>query len=463
MSIAVFLGPSLPRAEAQAILAADYLPPVRQGDIYRLVQQRRPRAIAVIDGYFQEVPSVWHKEILWALDQGIAVYGAASMGALRAAELAPYGMVGHGKIYQAYSAGTYAPYHGEAFEDDDEVAVIHGPAELAFPALSDAMVDLRETFAAAAETGVIDAGLRDALTAAYKRRYYHHRSFEVLQEVAAEVGADAAQAAALQAWLPDGRVFQKKDDARGLLAALAAQAPESPVAAGDAQSFVFERTTLWAQFVEQAADPAAAISAAERGVLEELRLDPDLYAALRDVAVLHHRLDAMEPPPVADAAARRGALDRLRRRHGLMSRAALEAWAEDCDLDRAGLDRLLAFEAAVEAAAVAAGPALDRALLDVLRRDGRYPALAARARDKQQQLNPAERYATAHSALSSEALLDWYFEDCLGRGVPGDLAAYAAALGYDGVQGLLAALAREQAYRAAGGEMPEQKAAILRG
>lgn len=445
-SVAVFLGPSLPLAEAQGLLDADYRPPVRQGDIYRLVKERRPRAIAIIDGYFQEVPSAWHKEILWALDQGVAVHGAASMGALRAAELAPYGMIGHGKIFEAYRSGRYAPYDGEAFEDDDEVAVIHGPAELAFPALSDAMVDLRETFAAAARDGAIDTGLRDALVATYKRRYYHHRNLEALPEVLAAVGADTAQAAALTAWLPDGRVSQKKNDARGLLAALAAG---KAAAAEAAEPFVFERTTLWAQFVEQAGDSQAALSEAERDVLEELRLDPGLYAELRDAAVLCLQLASPEAPPPAGADARRAALDRLRRRHGLMSRAALDAWAADCDLDRAGLDRLLDFEAAVAAAAAAAGPALDSALLDVLRREGRYAALAARARDKRRRLNTHQRNATAHSALSSEAVLHWYFEDCLGGSVPADLDGFATDLGYDGVQALLAALSREEAYRVA--------------
>ena len=53
-----------------------------------------PGAIGVIDGYFDGVPSVWHKEILWALSQGIRVFGGASMGALRAAELDGFGMTG---------------------------------------------------------------------------------------------------------------------------------------------------------------------------------------------------------------------------------------------------------------------------------------------------------------------------------------------------------------------------------
>ncbi|WP_340120027.1 TfuA-like protein [Pelagibius sp. 7325] len=450
MTVAVFLGPSLPLAEAESLLAADYHPPVRQGDIYRLVMQRRPSAIAVVDGYFQEVPSVWHKEILWALDQGIPVYGSASMGALRAAELAAYGMVGHGKIYEAYRSGHYAPYDGEIFEDDDEVAVIHGPAELAFPALSDAMVDIRETCAAAAQAGVIDAALRDALVAAFKRRYYHHRSFEALSEVLDAIGAEPRQAALLKSWLPEGRVFQKKDDARSLLARLASGEVRQE---GERQSFVFERTTLWAQFVEEAADGAAAVSNAERDVLEELRLDPDLYLSLREAALLCLQL-AAPAPVLVDEEGRRAALDRLRHRHGLMSRAALDDWAESCDLDRAGLDRLLAFEAAAETAAAEAGPALDVALLDVLRREGRYAALAARARDKAQRLSGHKTEAAAHSALSSGALLDWYFENCLGRGVPRDVAGYAAGLGYDGVQGLLSALSRERAYRVVSAATP---------
>jgi hypothetical protein len=164
--------------------------------------------------------------------------------------------------------------------------------------------------------------------------------------------------------------------------------------------------------------------------------------------VLRLRLDADNPPPPADAGARRAALDRLRHRHGLWSRTALEAWAEACDLDRAGLDRLLDFEAALESCAAAAGPALDCALLDVLRREGHYLSLAARARDKVQCLAAAEKLATAPSAPSPAVLLDWYFESRLERSVPADLPTYAAKLGFDGVEALLAALAREQRYRA---------------
>src|SRR5208337_3000103 len=148
----VFLGPTLPQREAAAVLDATFLPPARQGDVFRAVQTHHPRAIGLIDGVFLDVPAVWHREILWALSEGTHVFGAASMGALRAAELAPFGMRGVGAIFAAYRAGRW-PGEDTSFEDDDEVAVIHAPAEAGGAALSDPMVDLRASLTAAEEEG----------------------------------------------------------------------------------------------------------------------------------------------------------------------------------------------------------------------------------------------------------------------------------------------------------------------
>src|SRR6185437_13385815 len=99
------LGPTLPLADARAELDAVYLPPVAQGDVYR-VTRLQPDAIGIVDGYFDRVPAVWHKEILWAMSCGIPVFGSASMGALRAAELAAFGMEGVGAIFEAYRDGV---------------------------------------------------------------------------------------------------------------------------------------------------------------------------------------------------------------------------------------------------------------------------------------------------------------------------------------------------------------------
>ena len=130
MRIAIFLGPTLPGAEAAQVLDAVYLPPARQGDVYRLVRDHHPQTIGLVDGYFHQVAAVWHREILFALSEGAHVFGAASMGALRAAELHAFGMRGVGAIFEAYRKGAYAPYPAP-FERDDEVAIEHGPAKVA--------------------------------------------------------------------------------------------------------------------------------------------------------------------------------------------------------------------------------------------------------------------------------------------------------------------------------------------
>ena len=87
--------------------------------------QNHPTIIGIIDGYFEVTPTVWHKEILWAMAQGIHVYGSASIGALRAAELCSFGMTGVGRIFVAYRDGILT--------DDDEVAVMHAPKSWANP------------------------------------------------------------------------------------------------------------------------------------------------------------------------------------------------------------------------------------------------------------------------------------------------------------------------------------------
>ena len=128
------------------MLDADYLPPAGCGDVLRAAL-RRPRVIAVVDGLFDRARAVWHKEILFALSEGIHVYGAASMGALRAAELDRFGMRGIGEVYRAYADGS--------LEDDDEVAVAHGDAGDGFRPVSDAMVDVRATLGAAVAEGIV--------------------------------------------------------------------------------------------------------------------------------------------------------------------------------------------------------------------------------------------------------------------------------------------------------------------
>lgn len=235
MSLYVFTGPSLPAAMAHQLLPeAIYLPPVAQGDVYR-VALRRPRAIALIDGYFQGIPSVRHKEILWAMSQGIHVYGAASMGALRAAELAAFGMIGVGTVFAAYRDGQ--------LEDDDEVAVVHGPAGSGYAALSEALVNIRATLTAAVQQSIISAATGEALAQLGKQRFHSQRSYAQLLQDAATAQLSAAELDRFRNWFPDNIINQKQQDACALLATLRdwlSTAPEPRRV-----SYHFEATTIW--------------------------------------------------------------------------------------------------------------------------------------------------------------------------------------------------------------------------
>jgi hypothetical protein len=212
----VFVGPTLPAAEVRARLPGAIVEgPVAVGDVLRLVQRRRRIArIAIIDGYFERMAAVWHKELLVALARGIEVWGAASMGALRAAELAPFGMIGVGAVYRAYRSG--------ALERDDEVAVAHLPAEYGYRATSDALVNLRHGIAAAPG---LSARTRAALVELARARFYRERSWDRLLADARAAGLPARQLAALAAWPKPDR---KAADARLLLARLARGRPSPP-------------------------------------------------------------------------------------------------------------------------------------------------------------------------------------------------------------------------------------------
>lgn len=241
MTIIVFTGPTLPVADARQVLDATYLPPVSEGDVYRAALET-PRAIGIIDGYFENVPSVWHKEILYALSKGIQVFGGASMGALRAAELAQFGMEGVGATFEAY--------RNDIIEDDDEVAVIHGPAELGYPMLSEAMVNIRRTLSDAHAEGVIGPLTREGLEQVAKLLNYRERAYHAILSGAREAGLPEAELTRLQSWLPGGRVDQKREDAVLMLRVIGERLRRDP--APKPAAFHFEHTTLWEQATRRA-------------------------------------------------------------------------------------------------------------------------------------------------------------------------------------------------------------------
>ncbi|MCI0430396.1 MAG: hypothetical protein L0210_07635 [Rhodospirillales bacterium] len=434
----VFVGPTLRPEEVAAVSDFVRLPPVAQGDVYR-VAQLRPEAIGIIDGFFSGAPSVWHKEILWALSEGIEVFGSASMGALRAAELQGFGMRGIGRIFEAFRDGV--------LEDDDEVAVVHGPAETGFLPLSEPMVNIRATLAQAEAQGVLSATLRHALEEHAKSLFFPHRNWPALFAAGRALGIAEDQLAALHGWLPRGRIDQKREDALAMLASMG----ETPAKSDPPRpSFRFEWTHYWdAMFargrVGSSTGGPEAVS--DRSILEELRLEGDeahgraaARALLRLIAGAEARRRGLEPSNKA----KRASLTRLRIELGLFSRAELQSWLERNHLNAASLERLIDEQCRLEALAETARTSLDGYLLDELRLGGAYERLARRARRKRQALAGLD--LDAAPADNTVALRLWYFEKRLGRTLPEDIEVYSHELGFASLADFDSALRRERIY-----------------
>jgi hypothetical protein len=207
----VFSGPSLPPSKAPPVPGVEWRPPVRQGDLYKAALSR-PALIGVIDGFFELVPTVWHKEILWAMAEGIHVYGAASIGALRAAELCDFGMKGIGDVYRQFQSGVLL--------DDDEVAVLHGPEEIDYAQVTEAMVNIRATINCALHLGIIEPAVAAELVRIGKSLFYKDRSYDAILKKAAELGLSHDVLSRLANWLAGGQIDQKRLDALEMLEAM---------------------------------------------------------------------------------------------------------------------------------------------------------------------------------------------------------------------------------------------------
>ena len=441
MTAYVFVGPTL--ASDEVCDSRDFvcLPPVAQGDVYR-VAQKRPRAIGLIDGYFEGVPSVLHKEILWAMSQGVHVFGSASMGALRAAELHAFGMCGVGQIFQAYLDGT--------LEDDDEVAVLHGPAEAGYVTLSEPMVNIRASLAQAVTEGVIAATTGDALEYGAKSLFYQDRTWDALLADATETTVPATELEALRNWLPAGRIDLKASDARAMLGEMRDLIAANP---GPSRvTYAFEWTDMWdtvtagSRFIGSDSAQSQENLPAER-LLDELRLDLDAHRRARERAIA--RLLAVRESGrqrlEVDRAAVGAAANKFRARLGLFKRAAVDQWLAENDLNLEEFERLLEEEARIEALESLFEPAIERYLLDHLRVSNQYRHLAGRALDKHAVLAAAglEHAQPSETGLTPPQLAVWYFEERLGRAMPDDLDAVACGLAMENREDFYRLIARE--------------------
>lgn len=395
------------------------------GDLYALVESRaRPGDhVAIVDGLFEQVPAVWHKEILFALSRGVHVYGASSMGALRASELHPFGMVGVGRIFEQYRDGLLT--------DDDEVVVAHATAEQHHRPLSTAMVSLRACLESLAARGLMSPELAASLARQAKALHYPQRGWGALLDLAREAKAPATALDAIRAASRERDA--KAQDALALLRhlKLRAAAPPEPFEA----NFVLEQTAFWRGLTHSQASRVAEAHAEAAAIVA----DPDASAHLRAAApereaVVQFALLAAiargnGSGARADANERRAAMLGVMARHGLSDIASLQEWRARERLDAAAWSRLLEAEAAVARLWRDSSGQLDADIVTAMQRHGIYDLILQRreaGRTRLERFGPA--MPLAEMGITLDDIQRWY-ETRIGPMVP-DPETHARHLGF---------------------------------
>jgi hypothetical protein len=170
--IHVYCGPTISFTEAASMVpGATIHPPVRHGDVLS-IDAAAGDTVVIIDGIFFQAAAVRHKELLELLTRGVNVVGASSMGALRAAELSHYGMIGIGAIFSKYAEGV--------IDADDEVAVAYDPSD--YRQLSEALADMRDVVTRAVNDGAISQAEGISLTERACGLHFVSRSWAALRK-----------------------------------------------------------------------------------------------------------------------------------------------------------------------------------------------------------------------------------------------------------------------------------------
>ncbi|MEZ5376235.1 MAG: TfuA-like protein [Acidimicrobiales bacterium] len=433
-SIAVFLGPSLSTTEAIEIAPDCTIhPPAACGDVYR-VAATGPDTIVLIDGLFESVRSVWHKELLWALQAGIRVIGASSMGALRAAECAAFGMEPIGRIANDYLAGNRSR--------DGDVAVAHREGDGAWSATSVPLVNVEATSEAGAAAGAISDEQRVLIDEAAAQQFYAERTWPSIIEAVREV--DAAAAIALEQHLADnGVVDQKAEDARAALRA--AIDPRNVGTDGTfLESWRLSETGYWSR--AQASFSAQRSSSTDGALVamanDELRLDPEQHRR----STIDARLRLFARRWAGAAGVRFDAHMLAETRAGLDQHLGT-GWVDAPHFDETGVAELVEAETAFRWADDRSRHEADQDLFRISQLCGLAGDYATRARDKAAVLDETGT-TDASVAVDGDAVevLRWWLES-LGRSLPSDLAGFLADHGYDDLDALLRAVRRERAYR----------------
>jgi hypothetical protein len=173
--------------------------------------------VGIIDGEFYQSLAVAPKEVLALIEAGTTVYGASSIGALRAVELDRYGMIGVGTVYRLFRRGI--------LDSDDEVALAY--SKETYQPVSEPLVNIRFSLRAAVRRRLLDPAETAEIVARIKEVYFPERTRALIISIVREI-AGSERARRVHEFLATEAPDVKNRDAKLLLAQIRRDHPLAP-------------------------------------------------------------------------------------------------------------------------------------------------------------------------------------------------------------------------------------------
>ena len=187
----VYVGPTLdPSVVKRCVPQAQLLPPIVRGDLHRS-RSLGFSVFLILDGVFLEQLAISPREIIDVVRDGAIVFGAASMGAIRAAECWPAGMRGVGSIYRLYRRGVLT--------SDDEVAVTFS-TERPYSASTISLINVRYAVLRACRNGILTRNETDRVVKAACEQHFSDREWPSILKSAGICDSDDRRLKALQTY-----------------------------------------------------------------------------------------------------------------------------------------------------------------------------------------------------------------------------------------------------------------------
>ncbi|MGD1836756.1 MAG: TfuA-like protein [Nitrososphaeraceae archaeon] len=166
------------------------------------------KTIILIDGVFlQDYPPTPIEVYQVVTKKNFIVFGASSIGALRAVELEKFGMKGYGKVFELYKKNI--------INSDDEVAVTFDDE---YNLISEAMIDIRYNLFLSYKEEIITKETKKIITKIAKQIYFPDRSYDnIINKTIEKFPNKENELIAFEKFIKNNRKSLKEIDAIRLL------------------------------------------------------------------------------------------------------------------------------------------------------------------------------------------------------------------------------------------------------